>query len=76
MAREITREGLEAEAEALTYPALRPDAAVALADVTLALEERAVNLGELVSGTEVDAFGDPEELVAAVEDVLADPELR
>lgn len=72
MPREVTRGGLDDELEALSYPALRPDAAVEFREVTLVLDDGEVNLGATISETDPDAFRAPEEVLAALEDVLAE----
>jgi len=72
MVREITRGSLEPVLEELSYPALRPDAAAELREVTLVLDDGEVNLGATISETGLDAYQAPEDLLDAIEDVLPD----
>lgn len=74
MVREISRGGLEPVLEELSYPALRPDAAAELSEVTLVLEDDRVNLGAMISETGLDTYHAPEDLLDALDDVL--PEVR
>lgn len=60
--------------EELSYPVIRSDAAVALSETTVSLPRGEVNIGELISETTGDTYHDPEEVIDAIEDVLAESE--
>jgi len=73
MRREVAPEQLDAVLAELSYPAIRPDAAAELREVILVLEDRELNLGGVISDAGEDAFRDPEELRATLQDAV--PEL-
>lgn len=57
MTRTIAYERVDTELAGFSYPLLRDDAAVALADVTVTFQDGGdANLGALVSETQSDAF--------------------
>ncbi|AGN02097.1 hypothetical protein L593_10760 [Salinarchaeum sp. Harcht-Bsk1] len=72
MDREITPETLQGTLEELSYPALRPDAAAELKDVTVDFGDETLNLGAMISETGPDSYKTPEELKAAIEERIPD----
>ena len=64
MTRSVSIDELEPVLRNLSYPLLRPDAAVELQDVTLVVGARERNLGELVSETGADTYRSPADLAA------------
>jgi hypothetical protein len=76
MERQITPDGLQGVLEELSYPALRPDAAAELKEVTLDLGDHTENLGALISETGPDTYKTPEDLMTEVDDRLPDAPTR
>lgn len=72
MEREITRETLQSVLEELSYPALRPDAAAELRDVTVVFDDGEVNLGAMISETGPDSFKTPDALRDELEEYIPD----
>jgi hypothetical protein len=72
MEREITREALQSVLEELSYPALRPDAAAELKEVTLVVDGEEANLGAMISDTGADSYKTPEELREELDDRIPD----
>ena len=72
MEREITPEALQNVLEELSYPALRPDAAAELKDVTLVLDGEEANLGAMISETGPDSYKTPEELREELDERMPD----
>ncbi|WP_435363233.1 hypothetical protein [Haloarchaeobius sp. DYHT-AS-18] len=54
----------------VSYPAIRDDLAVDLADVTVLLADGEANLGELVSETNSDSFDSADDLLLELNNVL------
>ncbi|MCT9095896.1 hypothetical protein [Haloarchaeobius sp. HME9146] len=61
---------LERLLEDVSYPAIRDDLAVDLADVTVLLADGEVNLGELVSETNSDSFDSADDLLLELNSVM------
>jgi hypothetical protein len=76
MEREITPDALEGVLEELSYPALRPDAAAELREVTLVCNDEKANLGAIVSETGPDTYNTPEELREKLDERIPDVPTR
>lgn len=72
MDREISPEALQNTLDELSYPALRPDAAAELKEVTIVVDGEEWNLGAAISETDLDAYDDAAELRAAIEERIPD----
>jgi len=72
MEREIAPEALQSTLEELSYPALRPDAAAELREVTVAFDDEPMNLGAMISETGPDSYKTAEELRDAIEERIPD----
>ena len=72
MGRTLAYERVEGLLDELSYPLVRSDAAVELADTTLVLPDGEVNLGALISETDSDAFHGVADLDAELEAVVED----
>jgi hypothetical protein len=66
---------LETAVRGLEYPTTRTDAATALQGTTLVHAGGEADLGELVSETGPDAFDHPEDVVAALHNVMPESAL-
>lgn len=66
MEREVPVDRIESVIEELSFPVIRSDAAVELADVTIIQGDKRRNLGELVSEADSDTYRSIEELRADI----------
>jgi hypothetical protein len=69
----VTPAWVDRHLDEVTYPVTRADAAAALADTEVVVDDAERNLGRLVSRAGQDAFHGPEDVARALRTVLAEP---
>jgi hypothetical protein len=68
----VTPAWVDRHLDGVTYPVTRADAAAALADTEVVVDDTERNLGRLVSRTGQDAFHGPEDVAHALQTALGD----
>jgi hypothetical protein len=66
----VDRDRVDAHLDSLSYPVTRDDAAAAFAETEVVIGDDAANLGRLISEVGSDAFQNPDDLAAELEEAL------